>query len=110
MAQVYFVLSVGSRPSISELYSLTIPGPRKISVIETVATRWKRLAFALSFKSSVIDSIDSGYFDADRNCAFMLRKWLEQKDTTVAWETLITALEKIEFTSLAGDLRKGTSL
>ena len=110
MAQVYFVLSVGSRPSISELHSLTIPGPRKINVIETVATRWKRLALALSFESSVIDSIDSGYLDADRNCAFMLRKWLEQEDTTVTWETLITALEKIEFTSLAEDLRKGVSL
>ena len=103
---MYFVLSVGSRPSMSELHSLTIPGPRKVQVIETVSTRWKRLALALSFESSVIDSIDSGYFDADRNCAFMLRKWLEQEDTTITWETLITALEKIEFTNLSDDLRK----
>ena len=105
-----FVLSVGSRPSISELHSLTIPGPREIRVIETVATRWKRLALVLSCESSVIVSIDSGYLDADRNCAFMLRKWLEQEDTTITWETLIRALEKIGFTSLTEDLRKGTSL
>ena len=57
----------------------------------------------------MIDSIDSGYSDAETYCVSMLRKWLDQEGTTVTWETLITALEKTEFTSLTEDLRKGMS-
>ena len=89
--------------------SLTTPGLKKIKVVEAVATRWKKLALALGFKLSAIDSIDSGYFDAERDCDFMLKKWLEWEDATVTWNTLIIALEKADYISLTEDLMKGKS-
>ena len=42
-----FSLSLGSRPSLSNLLILHVPGPKKIKIVETATAKWKRLALEL---------------------------------------------------------------
>ena len=107
-----FSLSLlGSRPYPSDLLLLYVPGLKEVKIVETATTKWKRLALELGFKLQEINSIASGYLDPEQDCFLMLRKWLEHQDTTVTWETLITAMWNLgfTFTSLTEDLWKGMS-
>ena len=104
-----FLFPLGSRPSHSSLLSLSIPGPKKIEIAEMATGRWKKLALELGFTQNEIDLIASGPSDPERDCWFMLTKWLEHRDLTVTWDRLITALMNVGLTGLAEDLRKGTT-
>ena len=82
--QLYlFSLSLGSRPSLSNVLVLYVLGPKKIKIVETATAKWKRLALELGFKLQEIYSIGSGYSDPEQDCFLMLRKWLEHIYTTV---------------------------
>ena len=103
------IFSAGKRPSLTELYSIVIPGPKEVRVIRTVATKWKRLALELGFELSVIERIGNRiYSDAEEDCEAMLRKWLLRPD--VSWEVLMTALDNIGLNSIAQDLKKGIAM
>lgn len=104
---IVHISSIGEQPSLSELHHLVVPGPKEVKVIQTVATKWKKLALELGFDLSVIDSIGSRYSDSEEDCKYMLRKWLMRHDATVSWEVLMTALDNIGLNSIAHDLKKG---
>lgn len=80
-----------------------------VNVIETVASKWPRLAYALKIRDSKVQSIRKSYEgsnSAEEACEDALRYWMNAATKKpVNWKTLIEALEDIEHNTLAMNLK-----
>ena len=63
----------------------------------------KRLAFKLEVPLSVLDNIEARYKGEDRKFHF-IQEWLD-RDVSASWEKLVSGLEKIDMTVLAGEIK-----
>ena len=93
-------------PRLHQLDLIECEG-KHVRIIQTAASKWKRLATRLHFEPSDIDRIRSDYpsqcYDA---CWQVCREWLEgigRQPTT--WTTLINALDEAKLGESAMDLK-----
>ena len=89
-----------------QLYRLQGRSGHTVSVIQTAAPRWRRLAYSLHLPGAVVDSIElSSQFQAETACERALRHWMTTATRQpVVWGTLLQALRDADLNTLATDL------
>ena len=101
---VCVLLSTDSQPTLQELQALP-HGRGSINVIEGIASKWKRVATALSINSDRIDIISTNSsHNVEDACWEMLRWWLDTQRDKATWCALIKAIHVVELHVLANDI------
>ena len=80
----------------------------KIFIIDSVASRWKRLGLALNISDYHLDNIEqSSHRNVEDWCLTMLSHWLRGTagDGPVTWERLLEAIEDARCGELAQQVR-----
>ena len=82
----------------------------KLFIIDTVATEWIALGYALNFSDSEIDHIKTSEHDNDKKCCRELLKcWLQRPvdgGDEVTWQRLLEAIDDARYTELATQLKR----
>ena len=104
------LLPLATRPTIKQLQNLQYSGGT-IKVIEGAASRWKQLGYELDFSEAAIENIECNGTTVEDKCMILFERWLGTPDPqkVITWESLCRALENIELSVLAADLRKALS-
>jgi len=83
---------------------------RTVKVVEGVAAKWERLAYALQFSSAVVRTVRRNTTqDCAAACEEVLYQWVNGAEGTqqpVSWATIIKCLRACGFRELASDLEK----
>lgn len=79
----------------------------EVKIVERVAARFQRVAFALEFQPGVCDAVlNTAHNSYERACQMIFQKWLNGEGRKpVTWVTLIQALEHADFKQLARELK-----
>ena len=80
----------------------------KIFIIDSVASRWRRLGLALNISDYHLDNIEqSSHRNVEDWCLTMLSNWLRGRagDGPVTWERLLEAMEDARCGELAQGVR-----
>ena len=96
-----------SVPKWHELHYIESQG-KQIKIFDRVAAEWEQVAARLHFESHTIRAIkvDSCY-QTDPACRSMFDRWLQGNGRMpTTWQTLITALNEAEFSSLAKEIQQ----
>ena len=82
-----------------------------VRIIDTVASKWDRIALRLHFSGHDISRIERDHEKSVvRACQAMFSEWLEGKGRQpITWNTLIEALKEAGFSQLASELEKISS-
>ena len=79
---------------------------KTVKIIDTVASKWDRVALRLHFSGSDISRIERDHHQmCSQACRTMFGEWLEGKGRKpITWDTLLTALIEAEFSELASNV------
>ena len=105
----YVPYHVGDKPTLRELLCFKYNGiQHKIHIIDTVASRWRRLGLALKCDSSILDNIGHNNTDVEDCCMKLMERWLQGTvgDGPVTWETLVEAIDDARYGELAQQLKR----
>ena len=98
-----------SQPKLHELQYLEDHDKKVLRVIQSVATKWKKIAFALKFDQKRIDIIERDTFYKNEEASSeMFSRWLaggHDLRTPVTWATLIRCLRETMMTKTADKLK-----
>ena len=103
---------VGDKPTLPDLlcfkYNDISGTQHKIHIIDTVASRWRRLGLALKCDSSILDNIGHNNTDVEDCCMKLMERWLQGTvgDGPVTWETLVEAIDDARYGELAQQLKR----
>ena len=103
---------VGDKPTLPELlcfkYNDISGTQHKIHIIDTVASRWRRLGLALHISDYHLDNIEHNRHHVENWCQTMLNDWLRGTvgDGPVTWETLVEAIDDARYGELAQQLKR----
>ena len=99
-------LSLSAMPRLHQLDLIEGNG-KGMGVIQTTASRWKRLATRLYFDFSDISRIEQdNHYQCQNACLQVCCEWLSGKfRKPVTWATLVTSLEEAELSEVAQDLK-----
>ena len=102
-----FPFCTGDKPTLRQLQLLDCPSGVELRVIKTVAPKLVRLAIALNFDYSVIETVQHDQSEAELACISILNQWMRGEGQQPAtWNTLIKALRDADYCNLAEDLRR----
>jgi hypothetical protein len=105
--------TTGDKPKLHHLDILKSRDGRKIRIIESVASKWEKLAVSLGFEVTRISNIKSGaFFHVEDACFNMFIRWLNGAHDLIppTWCNLIHCLEETnEFKNLARDVKEALS-
>ena len=103
---------VGDKPTLPDLlcfkYIDDSRTQRKIHIIDTLASCWKRLGLALKISDHHLDNIEHNYDNVEERCQTMLKEWLRGtvNGGPRTWETLVEAIDDARMEELAKQLRR----
>ena len=75
-------------------------------IIDTVASKWDRIAIRLHFNGHDISRIERDHKESVvRACRTMFSEWLEGKGRKpISWNTLIKTLKEADYSELASEV------
>ena len=103
---------VGDKPTLPDLlcfkYNDISGTQHKIHIIDTVASRWRRLSLALNISDYHLDNIECNHSNVEERCQTMFKDWLQGTvgDGPVTWETLVEAIDDAKMGELAQQLKR----
>ena len=97
---------MSAQPMLHQIDRVEANG-KVVTVIESVAARWERVAIRLHLHHHIIECIKrDNPHQTILSCQTMFVRWLDGKGRQpVSWQTLITALKEADFSELASDLQ-----
>ena len=113
MYHTYQPIPAGDTPTLQLLncfkyYDRAGHHHHKIFIIDSVASRWRRLGLALNISDYRLDNIEqSSHRNVEDWCLTMLSHWLRgtDGDGPVTWERLLEAMEDARCGELAQQVR-----
>ena len=83
----------------------------KWKVVSSVAAKWRELADLLDFNPSITSAIDGKHKgDPELSCREVFSRWLTgESGSAPSWGDLLEALDDLNYTVLADDLRSKLS-
>ena len=106
-----FPYHVGDKPTLPDLlcfkYNDISGTQHRIHIIDTVASRWRRLGPALNISEHHLNNIEHNHGNVEDRCRTMLSDWLQGTvgDGPVTWETLVEAIDDARYGELAQQLK-----
>lgn len=103
IALFYCLFGADEMPLLHQLVCLTVGG-KKLRLIESMGSDWKKMAYYLKFEDCVVENIqrDTVQFGCDESCRECFRRWLNgEACRPVTWERLIEALRDAKKDTLA---------
>ena len=103
---------VGDKPTLPDLscfkYNDISGTQHKIHIIDTVASRWRRLGLALKINDYHLDNIEHNHHNVENWCQTMLSDWLQGivGDGSRTWETLVEAIDDAQMGELVQQLKR----
>lgn len=101
--------SVKDKPSLRDLYWLGYcdhSGKKnRLLIIDTVAAKWKKIGFALTFTNFDLNKIEHDLKNEKDCCSELLSRWVQGAVAEpVSWQKLLEVLNDIHYTELAQQL------
>ena len=87
-----------------ELQLLNFEDGRELRIMETVASKWKKVATAIGFNEARIEAVDKGEHYKPEDATFeMFSRWLmgEHNLKPVTWNALAQCLKDANFQDIA---------
>ena len=87
---------------------------KQLKVIETIASKWKKLGITFGVPQSVLNGYEQEHRDQELRCYAVLQRWLEDGSTPkdnypVSWNGLIKALNDSSLSVVADELKNALS-
>jgi hypothetical protein len=105
--------TIGDKPELKDLDILKSRDGREIRIMESVISKWEKLAISFGFEETRISNIKMGaFFQVEDACFKMFIRWLngEHDLKPPTWYNLIQCLEETnEFKNLARDVKEALS-
>ena len=103
---------VGDKPTLPDLlcfkYNDISGTQHKIHIIDTVASRWRRLGLALNISDYHLNNIEHNHGNVEDRCQTMLKDWLRGTvdGRPRTWETLVEAIDDARMEELVQQLKE----
>ena len=104
---------LAATPRLSQLMVMHTPQGKKVKIIESVASEWRKVCTLLEFDAfgHQLKIIAIGERDRPEECCqSMFQHWLEGNGVPATWSTLIGVLEDCELNSIVLEIKQALQI